>query len=66
MNGPHAFRRGMGQRLVESDVPSHMICDVLGHTTATALRQYTSASLEKLKICAEPLDEIPLEQEGLL
>lgn len=66
MNGPHAFRRGMGQRLVESDVPSHMICDVLGHTTATALRQYTSASLEKLKTCAEPLDGIPLEQEELL
>jgi len=66
MNGPHAFRRGMGRRLLEAGVPSSMICDVLGHTSTDSLRQYTASSLECLKQCARTLESIPVTQEELL
>lgn len=66
MNGPHAFRRGMGRRLLEAGVPSHLICDVLGHATADSLRQYTVSSLDFLKQCARTLESIPVMQEELL
>lgn len=66
MNGPHAFRRGMGRRLLEAGVPSPMICDVLGHASADSLRQYTASSLECLKQCARTMEDIPVMQEELL
>lgn len=66
MNGPHAFRRGMGRRLLEAGVPSPMICDVLGHASADSLRQYTASSLECLKQCARTMVAIPVMQEELL
>ena len=66
MNGPHAFRRGMGRRLLEAGVPSSMICDVLGHASAASLRQYTASSLECLRQCARTLGSIPVMQEELL
>ena len=66
MNGPHAFRRGMGRRLLEAGVPSSMICDVLGHASAASLRQYTASSLKCLRQCARTLEAIPVMQEELL
>lgn len=66
MNGPHAFRRGMGRRLLEAGVSSSMICDVLGHASAASLRQYTASSVECLKQCARTLEAIPMMQEELL
>ena len=66
INGPHAFRRGMGRRLLEAGVPSSMICDVLGHASAASLRQYTASSLECLRQCARTLESIPVIQEELL
>lgn len=66
MNGSHAFRRGMGRRLLEAGVPSPMICDVLGHASADSLRQYTASSLECLKQCARTMEAIPVMQEELL
>lgn len=66
MNGPHAFRRGMGRRLLEAGVPSPMICDVLGHASADSLRQYTASSLECLKQCARTMEDILVMQEELL
>ncbi|MDE7326047.1 MAG: tyrosine-type recombinase/integrase [Lachnospiraceae bacterium] len=65
-NGPHSFRRGMGRRLLEAGVPSSVICDVLGHTSADSLRQYTASSLDGLKQCARTLESIPVMQEELL
>lgn len=66
MNGPHAFRRGMGKRLLEAGVPSAMICDVLSHASAASLRQYTASSMECLRQCARTLEAIPVMQEELL
>ena len=66
MNGPHAFRRGMGRQLLEADIPAPLICDILGHTSSMSLRQYTASSLEKLKVCAGTISAIPIAQEALL
>lgn len=66
MNGPHGFRRGMGRRLLEANVPASMICDILGHTSSDALRQYTATSLEAIAVCAGTIASIPVAQEALL
>lgn len=66
MNGPHGFRRGMGRRLLEANVPASMICDILGHTSSAALRQYTAVSLEAIEACAGTIASIPVAQEALL
>ena len=66
MNGPHAFRRGMGRQLLEADIPAPLICNILGHTSSMSLRQYTASSLEKLKVCAGTISAIPIAQEALL
>lgn len=44
MNGPHAFRRGMGRQLLEANIPAPLICDILGHSS--------SVSLEKVRNCS--------------
>lgn len=66
MNGPHAFRRGMGRQLLEADIPAPLICNILGHTSSMSLRQYTASSLERLKVCAGNISAIPVAQEALL
>ena len=66
MNGPHAFRRGMGRQLLEANIPAPLICDILGHSSSASLRQYTASSLEKLKVCAGTISAIPIAQEALL
>lgn len=66
MNGAHAFRRRMGRRLLESEIPAPMICDILGHTSADSLRQYTASSLECLKQCARTMESIPVMQEEII
>ena len=66
MNGPHAFRRGMGRRLIEAGIPTSTVCDIMGHTSTMSILQYTSASVESLRQCCRTLEEIPVEQEGLL
>lgn len=66
VNGPHAFRRSMGRRLLEAGVPAPMICDILGHASADSLRQYTSSSLKCLKQCAGTISFIPVMQEELV
>lgn len=60
MNGPHAFRRGMGRQLLEANIPAPLICDILGHSSSVSLRQYTASSLEKLKVCAGTISAIPI------
>ena len=66
MNGPHAFRRGMGRQLLEANIPAPLICDILGHSSSVSLRQYTASSLEKLKVCAGTISAIPIAQEAML
>lgn len=65
-HGPHAFRRGIGARMLEAGVPCEIMSDVLGHSSPFALYQYTSVSVQNLRQCAMPFDGIPIMQEELL
>ncbi len=64
--GFHALRRGLGQQMLEAQTPISVIRDVFGHTTRHSLLQYTSASINGLRLCAGSLDLIPVQQEELL
>ncbi len=65
-HGPHAFRRGIGARMLEAGVPCEIMSDVLGHSSPFALYQYTSASVQNLRQCAMSFDGIQIMQEELL
>lgn len=65
-HGPHAFRRGIGARMLEAGVPCEIMSDVLGHSSPFALYQYTSASVQNLRQCAMSFDGIQVMQEELL
>lgn len=65
-HGPHAFRRGIGARMLEAGVPCEIMSEVLGHSSPFALYQYTPASVQNLRQCAIPFDGIPIMQEELL
>ncbi len=64
--GFHALRRGLGQQMLEAQIPVSVIRDVFGHTTRHSLLQYTSASINGLRLCAGSLELIPVQQEELL
>ena len=66
MNGPHAFRRGMGRQLLEANIPAPLICDILGHSSSVSLAPIYRVILEKLKVCAGTISAIPIAQEALL
>lgn len=65
-HGPHAFRRGIGARILEAGVPCAIMSDVLGHSSPFALYQYTSASVQNLRQCAMSFAGIQVAQEELL
>lgn len=65
-HGPHAFRRGIGARMLEAGVPCEIMSDVLGHSSPFALYQYTSASVQNLRQCAMSFDGIQVAREELL
>lgn len=50
--GAHSFRRGLGTRLLEADVPIDTLRQVLGHTHIDSARPYLSVSEVGLKDCA--------------
>lgn len=65
-HGPHAFRRGIGARMLEAGVRCEIMSDVLGHSSPFALYQYTSASVQNLSQCAMSFDGIQVAREELL
>lgn len=65
-HGPHAFRRGIGARMLEAGVQCEIMSDVLGHSSPFALYQYTSVSVQNLRQCAMSFDGIQIAQEELL
>jgi len=56
--GFHAFRRGMGTRMLESDISVSIISQVLGHSEIDSLKPYLSLSLGKLKECCMRMQEL--------
>jgi integrase len=65
-HGPHAFRRGIGARMLGAEIPHTVMSDVLGHSVPDALTYYTAVSLNGLRLCAGTLDDIPVTREELL
>lgn len=50
--GAHSFRRGLGTRMLEADVPLDTLRQVLGHTHIDSARPYLSVHEAGLKDCA--------------
>jgi integrase len=50
--GSHSFRRGLGTRLLEADVPIDTLRQVLGHRRLDSVRPYLSVSESGMKDCA--------------
>lgn len=65
-HGPHAFRRGIGARMLEAGVQCEIMSDVLGHSSSFALYQYASVSVQNLRQCAISFEGIQVAQEELL
>lgn len=54
-HGIHAFRRGLGASLVEAEVPTAEVAEILGHADESSVDHYTAVATERLRICAAPL-----------
>jgi site-specific recombinase XerD len=62
--GFHSFRRGMGTRMLESDIDVSIISQVLGHSEADSIKPYLSLSLGKLKECCMRMQELGIPGRG--
>ena len=64
-HGTHAFRRGIGARMLNAGVPVQTIQDVLGHSTSHALPQYTAVAWDGLRMCMPDFADVPVMREEL-
>ncbi|MBR4000049.1 MAG: tyrosine-type recombinase/integrase, partial [Clostridia bacterium] len=64
-HGTHAFRRGIGARMLNAGVPVQTIQDVLGHSTSHALPQYTAVAWDGLRMCMPDFADVPVIREEL-
>ena len=56
--GAHSFRRGLGTRMLEAEIPIDMLSQVLGHARTDSARPYLAASPTGLKDCALTLASV--------
>ena len=61
----HAFRRGLGTRMLEMEVPLPTISNILGHTNVDSAQPYLATNLKQLQCCAIGLSDVPVSQEAL-
>jgi integrase len=61
----HAFRRGLGTRMLEAKIPLPTISNILGHTNIDSTRPYLATDFKQLQCCAIGLSDIPVSQEAL-
>lgn len=62
--GFHAFRRGMGTRMLESDIGISIISQILGHRESDSIKPYLALSLGKLKQCCMQMQELGIPGRG--
>jgi len=62
--GFHAFRRGMGTRMLESDIGVPIISQILGHSVTDSVKPYLSLSLGKLNECCMRMQELGIPGRG--
>jgi integrase len=55
----HSFRRGLGNWMLEAEIPLGTISEVLGHTSSDSTKPYLALQESHLGKCALSLDRIP-------
>lgn len=61
--GVRLFRHNLASRLLESDVPTRVISDILGHLSPLSLNPYIDADIKHLRECGLSLEEFPVRKE---
>lgn len=64
-NGMHSFRRGLGNWLLEAEIPLGTISEVLGHTSSDSTKPYIALQESQLAKCPLSLDGIPCLRKEL-
>ena len=65
-HGLHSFRRGLGARMVNAEIPLSIISDTLGHTNGNSTAPYVAVGLQQLKKCAGRFNGIPVIRKELM
>lgn len=63
--GFHAFRRGMGTRMLEAGVPIETVSQALGHRSPASAKRYISLATESLADCCLDISIYGTAKEGL-
>ena len=53
--GLHCFRRSLGTSLLQHDVDTALVAEILGHNSITSVDPYVKADFHHLKSCCLPL-----------
>ncbi|WP_094551579.1 tyrosine-type recombinase/integrase [Petroclostridium xylanilyticum] len=64
-NGMHSFRRGLGNWMLEAEIPLGTISEVLGHTSSDSTKPYLALQESYLGKCPLSLDGIPCLRKEL-
>lgn len=63
--GFHSFRRSLGARMLEAEIPLSLISEVFGHTHMDSAKPYLGINETQLKNCAFGLHGIEMAKEEL-
>lgn len=61
--GVRLFRHNLASRLLESDVPTRVISDILGHLSPLSLNPYIDADIKHLRECGLSIEDFPVRKE---
>jgi len=61
--GTHIFRHKLATSMLEKNIPTPIISDILGHTSSESLETYVSTDLTHLKECALSVENFPIYRE---
>jgi len=64
-NGMHSFRRGLGNWMLEAEIPLETISEVLGHTSSDSAKPYLALQESHLGKCSLSLNGIPCLRKEL-
>lgn len=61
--GTHIFRHKLATSMLEKNIPTPIISDILGHISPESLETYVSTDLIHLKECALSIENFPIYRE---
>ena len=62
----HAFRRTAGTRMIETNIPSTTVSQILGHTNVESTKRYIALDINTMKCCCLDLGDMVSRKEGLI